>query len=58
MPHLNNANYLNSIRYLAGPWNGRPSTFDLIPPPDQAQLQDFFVPSRNLSDAQLLEHRP
>jgi hypothetical protein len=57
MSRLTAKNYLRAHDRLRKFWLRDPSLFAELTPMEQWQLHDFFLPHRELSDLQLLQHR-
>ncbi len=57
MPRLANPDYLFIHHYLHNVWIEQRRGFSLISTRDQRYLHDYFRPSDQLTDAQLLSHR-
>jgi hypothetical protein len=57
MPRLTNSDYLFICRHLHDVWTEHRGGFSLISTRDQRYLHDYFRPSEQLTDSQLLSHR-
>jgi hypothetical protein len=57
MPRLSNTQYLQAHHDLQRLWQHDRAVFAELTPVEQWQLHDFFRPSKDLTDEQLLTHR-
>lgn len=57
MPRLSNALYLERHRFLRVAWLEFDHLYSVLPMRQQWDLHAFYVPDKDLSDEQLLEHR-
>ena len=57
MPRLPKLAYLQQSMVLRNVWTNDPWIFGYLSMADQRALHDFFLPSRELAEAELLAHR-
>jgi hypothetical protein len=57
MPRLTNARYIAIHELLKRVWQENPPTFGYLSPEEQWLLHDYFRPSENLTETELIAHR-